>query len=222
MLEFYRNMTFNKLFWIFFIGCFFGVVIETLWCFVRNKRFESRKGLVYGPFNLVYGFGAVLMTLSLSWLEGQRDIFIFLGGTFVGGVYEYMCSYIQEKLFGSVSWDYKNFSYNLNGRINLLYCIFWGILGLVWVKDTYPKILRLIDKIPSAYENSLVIICLVFMIFNIFVSYCVVYRMNERKSFKSPKNKFWKYIDKHYPDEKVTKIYPNMMFFKDKLKKTEE
>jgi len=61
--SFASGTDFYKLFWVFMIGCFLGVVIETLFCLVLNGYIESRQGLVYGPFNPVYGFGAVLMTL---------------------------------------------------------------------------------------------------------------------------------------------------------------
>lgn len=38
--------------------------------------------------------------------------------------------------------------FNLGGRINLLYCFFWGIAAVVWFKILYPKISGLIEKIP--------------------------------------------------------------------------
>ena len=64
--SFATGIGFYKLFWVFFIGCFVGVVIEVLFCiFVTEHRYESRQGLIYGPFNPVYGFGAVAMTLVL-------------------------------------------------------------------------------------------------------------------------------------------------------------
>ena len=212
MNEFYKTLTFNKIFWIFFIGCFFGVVIETIWCILRNKHYESRTGLIYGPFNLVYGFGAVITTFSLSWLTGQRDLYVFLLGTLVGGVYEYLCSVIQEKTLGTVSWHYVNLPMSIKGRINLLYCIFWGLLGLLWTKDICPGILKLINLIPHNIENILLPCCVVFMIINTIMSASVIYRMKKRMDEVKASNKFWKYIDRHYPDEKVRKIYPNMVF----------
>ena len=122
--SFADEMNFYKLFWIFVIGCFLGVVIETLWCLIRYRKLESRKGLVWGPFNLVYGFGALVMTRGLYPLRNNRDLFIFAAGALLGGVFEYICSVVQEKVTGTISWDYRNFPLNLHGRINLLYCFF--------------------------------------------------------------------------------------------------
>ncbi|MGI6182130.1 MAG: hypothetical protein ACOYIE_08655, partial [Agathobaculum sp.] len=43
-----------KLLLVCFIGSFAGVVVESLWCLLRHGYIESRAGLVYGPFNLLY------------------------------------------------------------------------------------------------------------------------------------------------------------------------
>lgn len=51
--SFASGLNFYKLFWIFLIGSFFGVVAETLWCFIVQHKFEIRWGLIYGPFNPV-------------------------------------------------------------------------------------------------------------------------------------------------------------------------
>ena len=45
---------------------------------------------------------------------------------FLGGAYEYLCSVFTELVFGKVFWDYSWMPFNLGGRINLLYCFFWG------------------------------------------------------------------------------------------------
>lgn len=212
MINFYKTLSFSKIFCIFFIGCFLGVVLETVWCILKNKRYESRTGLIYGPFNLVYGIGAVVMTFGLSWLAGQRVSYIFISGTVIGGIYEYLCSLVQEMLFGSVSWDYKKFPLNLHGRINLLYCFFWGFLALLWVEDIYPGLVYLIGLIPKKVETVLLPCCVVFMAANTVMSACVVYRMKKRMKNCTAVNRFWKYIDERYPDERVKKIYPNMIF----------
>ena len=127
---FAEGLNFYKLFWIFVIGCFLGVVIETLWCMLRYRKIESRKGLVWGPFNLVYGFGAVVMTLGLWSVMDRRPALLFLMGSILGGVYEYVCSVIQEKVVGTVSWDYRDFPLNLHGQICLPYTLLWVPISL--------------------------------------------------------------------------------------------
>ena len=63
--HFASGMNLYKLLLVCFIGCFGGVVIELLWCLLTNGYIESRSGLVYGPFNMVYGAGALVLTVAL-------------------------------------------------------------------------------------------------------------------------------------------------------------
>lgn len=210
--SFAQGLNFYKLSWVFFLGCFLGVVIETIWCLLRYRKLESRKGLVWGPFNLVYGFGALVITVGLYPLRDSRDLFIFVAGSLLGGIFEYVCSVIQEKVTGTISWDYKDFPLNLNGRINLLYCFFWGILALLWVKDAYPFLARLIEQLPNDIGIPLTWIGVVFFIIDSLHSAFVVRRMNERQNGIYQTNRLGRLLDKYYPDEKVRKIYPNMRF----------
>ena len=63
--HFAKGLNLYKLLLICFVGSFVGVVIEMLWCLITNGYIESRSGLVYGPFNLLYGIGAVALTVCL-------------------------------------------------------------------------------------------------------------------------------------------------------------
>lgn len=210
--SFAHDLNFYQLFWIFFIGCFLGVVIETLWCLLTRHHYESRTGLIYGPFNLVYGFGALFMTLGLNWLSKKRDAWIFLGGVVIGSVFEYLCSWIQETLFGTVSWQYDKMPFNLNGRINLLYSLFWGALALVWVKGIYPLMCRAISRIPNQIGKPLTWVLLVFMVLNSAISGLAVARMSARREGTAPTTAIESFLDRHYPDERLEKIYPNMVY----------
>lgn len=210
--HFAQGMTFYKLFWVFFIGCFAGVVIEVLWCMITRGHYESRTGLIYGPFNLVYGFGAGLLSACLYHFRNRSRIFSFVGGFFVGSAVEYVCSWVQEMLFGSTSWDYSHMPFNLNGRICLLYSVFWGALGILWIKEIYPRMSRLILKIPNRLGKSLTWVLLAFMLFNSAMSGLTVLRWANRRAGLEAANGFERYLDIHYPDERMQKIYANMVF----------
>lgn len=210
--HFASGAAFHKLFWVFFIGCFGGVVIETIWCIITRGHYESRVGLIYGPFNLVYGFGALVLTYSLYKYRNRSWFYSFIGGFISGSVVEYLCSFFQEMAFGSTSWDYSAMPFNLNGRICLQYSIYWGILGIIWIKTIYPMMATWILKIPNKVGKPLTSLLLVFMIFNSFMSASVVYRWYGRIQNKPSTNIFETYIDNHYPDERMEKIYANLEF----------
>ena len=202
---------FYKLFWIFLIGCIAGVVIENLYCLVTSHKLESRSGLIYGPFNPVYGFGAVFLTICLTRLRKRSDLFIFLCSMLLGGFFEFACSLIQEKLLGTVSWEYSGTWMNIAGRTNLMYAFFWGILGLVWVKEIAPFLSRQIERIPKRTGVVLTWCLVVFMSCNMLISAAAVARQVQRKAGTPPGNMVEYFIDAHYNDDMLKRIYPNMI-----------
>ena len=214
--HFAQGMTFYKLFWVFFIGCFAGVVLETIYCLIQRGHYESRVGLIYGPFNLVYGIGALCLSGALYQFRNRGRVFSFVGGFVVGSVVEYACSWFQEVCFGSTSWDYSNMPYNLNGRICLLYSIFWGILGIFWIKDIYPRMAKWILKIPNKVGKPLTWALLVFMVFNSVMTLFTSLRWTARREGIEPRNAFEAYLDEHYPDERMQKIFANAEFTEDR------
>lgn len=214
--HFAQGMTFYKLFWVFFIGCFAGVVLETIYCLIQRGHYESRVGLIYGPFNLVYGIGALCLSGALYQFRNRGRVFSFVGGFVVGSIVEYACSWFQEVCFGSTSWDYSNMPYNLNGRICLLYSIFWGILGIFWIKDIYPRMAKWILKIPNKVGKPLTWVLLVFMVFNSVMTLFTSLRWTARREGIEPRNAFEAYLDEHYPDERMQKIFANAEFTEDR------
>ena len=168
--KFAEGCGFYKLFWLFLIGSLLGDITETLYCRLVGGTWIYRSSLVWGPFSVVWGFAIVLATALLYKDRDKPDRHIFLVGTFLGGAYEYICSVLSELVFGQVFWDYSNIPFNLGGRINLLYCFFWGIAAVVWIKGLYPHFAGWIEKIPKVAGYIATWILVVFMAANILVS----------------------------------------------------
>lgn len=208
--HFAKGLSAYKLLLVCFIGSFVGVVIELIWCLLRHGYLESRSGLVYGPFNLLYGAGAVALTGALYKFRNKGAWISFLGGMLVGSVVEYLCSWGQELLFGSRSWDYSEVPFNINGRICLLYSFFWGFLGVLWIKDLYPRMAKWILKIPNVSGKILTWALTVFFVFNSAMSLVAVARWSERLKDLEPSNGFEEFLDERFPDERMERIYANM------------
>ena len=111
-----------KIFWIFVLGSIFGFFAEMLYALVYTRTIEVRQGLIYGPFIQIYGIGAVAYYILITNIQDPKKAFI--SGMIMGGALEYLCSFFQEIFFGTISWDYSNSFMNLNGRTNLIYCVF--------------------------------------------------------------------------------------------------
>lgn len=200
---------FYKLFWLFAIGSFLGDIVETLFCRMKAGVWMSRSSLVWGPFSLVWGFAIAAASLLLYRYRDRSDRFIFLAGTFLGGAYEYICSVLSELVFGKVFWDYSHMMFNLGGRINLLYCLFWGIAAVVWMKGLYPVFSRWIEKIPLRPGKILTWILVVFFAVNMAVSGLALIRSDQRADGVPATQQWQKVMDEHFDDAKLQKIYPN-------------
>ena len=205
---FAQGCSFYKVFLLFFIGSLLGDIIETIFCRLKMGVWMSRSSLVWGPFSIVWGFAFAGVTLLLYRYKDCSESFLFLMGTFLGGAYEYLCSVLSEIVFGKVFWDYSKMPLNLNGRINLLYCFFWGIATVAWFKKIYPLLSGLIEKLPIAFGTVFTWFVVVFMTLNMLMSLSALIRYDQRDKQVPASNGFERFLDTHYNDQKMKKIYP--------------
>ncbi len=206
---------FYKLVCIFFLGAFLGDVIETIFCYMKYGVIMSRSSVVFGPFSIVWGFGCVLLTAILYQYRNRSDRFIFIYGTLLGGAYEYICSVLSEMVFGTVFWDYSKIPFNLGGRINLLYCFFWGFASVIWMKGLYPFFSKWIEKLPKKAGKILAWGFLIFMTLDMVLSGLAMSRYSERHiQGKKAENRMERFLDDHFPDKRIKEIYPHVKIVK--------
>ena len=128
----------------------------------------------------------------------------------MGGVYEYLCSVFTELVFGTVFWDYSHLPFNLGGRINLLYCFFWGIAAVVWLKSIYPRLSQWIERLPLRIGRVLSWVLILFMVVNIAVSCLAMGRYTQRQTMDAPPDTaLGQLLDRRFPDSRMERIYPN-------------
>ena len=196
-----------KIFWIFVIGSIFGFVVEMLYATIYTRTLVIRQGLIYGPFIQVYGAGAVAYYLLITKFKEPKEA--FFAGAIMGGILEYLFSFFQEIFFGTISWDYSKFIFNLNGRICLLYCVYWGIIAVAFLKIIYPWIQKIEPLIYKKSVRILTVFMILFMTFDIAISSLAASRQQERRKNIPPKNDLDVFLDKQYPDEFLDRIYNN-------------
>ena len=214
---FAKGICFDKLFLIFIVGSIFGTIYEQLVhlvpIFIETGKIDivSRTAVIYGQFNMIYGFGAVILIAllvkndkELKWYE------VLLYGALIGGGFEYLISFLQETFTGSVSWNYRGKLLNINGRTTIPYMFVWGLLSLLLIKVIYPFVSKLIEKIPYNLGSFLTNILVVLLSIDMLISWSAIIRQNFRKQGLEPVTFIGKFYDKVYPDSFMEKIYPNM------------
>lgn len=196
-----------KIFWIFVIGSIFGFFAEMLYALVYTRTLEIRQGLIYGPFIQIYGLGAVAYYILISKIQEPKKAFI--SGMVMGGILEYLCSFFQEIFFGTISWDYSHLFMNLNGRTSLLYCVYWGIIAIVYLKVVYPFFQKIEPLLKQTAVKILTIFFMLFMAFDITISCMAGSRQQARRQNIPATGPVDEFLDRTYPDELLDRIYNN-------------
>lgn len=215
----------------FIIYSFIGFVVESLFALINYNVIESRKSFLYGPFCGIYGVGAVVLILALRYFN-KNNYTLFFGGCLVGSVVEYTMSLLGEILFDARWWDYSNRFLNINGRICLLYAIFWGILSLILMKIINPQVDKIINFIKTKMNlkllKTITAISMIFMIVNALASAIAMHLFLMRMAVENDlniKNKEQtiaeyneiygdpekvEFINKFWGNKKMIKTYPNI------------
>lgn len=135
---------------------------------------------------------------------------IFILSMFVGGGLEFLMSYLQEFVTGTISWQFQQQPFNLYGRTSLLQSFYWGVLGLLWVKKIDPFISMFIEKMRHKRGILATWILVIFMIFNLTISFMAVNRWDQRINNIPTKIAVGEFLDKTYPNNVLYEIYPSM------------
>ena len=145
-------MWLSRYFVMFALYSVLGWVYESTFCTIKEGKWENR-GFLYGPIVPIYGVGATGITMvydalqnyagySLNWWQ------VFLIGYLGSIVLEFGTSWVLEKLFHAVWWDYSNMPFNINGRICLPASLLFGCAGVFIVFKLYPLISSHTISIP--------------------------------------------------------------------------
>ena len=208
---FAKGLCIDKLIWVFLVSALIGDLIEMCYCRLTGGVWMSRSSVLYGPFSIVWGLGAVVLTVTLQRLAGKADRHVFLGGFIIGGVYEYMCSLFTEIVFGTVFWDYSYMPLNIGGRTNVLYCFFWGVLSVIWIKIIYPRMSDLIEKLPVLAGQLITWAIVILMVCNGLLTGAAMLRYKARDTHPEPANMVDAFLDETYDDAFMEKRWPNMI-----------
>lgn len=218
---FAQGLCFPKLFFIFLIGSVLGAIYEDILIYVHtlittgNGIWMIHRGVIYGPFNVIYGFGAAIMCWVLL-RKPYKNWQIFGLAAGLGGLVEYLLSFLQELVTGTTSWDYSDLFLNINGRTTIPIMLVWGLMGLVLVKLIYPFVSHLIEKIPTRIGTPLFWILLMLMMLNCLVSWTAIIRQNLRHHNVKAMTPIGEFYDDYYNDEFLSKYFPNMVRSEDK------
>ncbi len=132
----------SKFFIDFIVFSFLGWIYECIYCTLRTKHWQNR-GFLFGPVCPIYGSAAVAGMVIFGRLPVFAGSFvpawkIFLISALASAVLEFVTSWVLEKLFHAVWWDYSRIPLNIQGRISLPTTTGFGLAGILVVRFLIP------------------------------------------------------------------------------------
>ncbi|MRR15417.1 MAG: hypothetical protein EG826_03050 [Deltaproteobacteria bacterium] len=155
------NLNFFYYIVLFAIYCFIGWAVEVIYRSVSQRKFVNA-GFLFGPFILIYGFGAflviVLQHLFQDWPIAARFIAFGLAVTAM----EYLVGLLSEKIFKLTLWDYSGNRFNLHGYVCLQFSIIWTLLAVGFVTWIHPIVLQWVAGFNEVFVRIAAIVFLVY------------------------------------------------------------
>src|SRR5699024_2670539 len=136
------------------IGWIYEVFLEVV---VYRWGFSNR-GVLFGPYCVIYGFGALLLIFTLGGLQKRK---IYLGKIRATAVLVVAASVVMATVVGLIGrcimdlacdgwmWVYIRLAFNFQGRSALRPSIRYTIGGMILQYAPEPLFVRLTKKIPE-------------------------------------------------------------------------
>lgn len=179
----------------------------------------------------IYGIGAVIIIIFSQYFN-KNNFTLFLGGYLIGTATEYLISFLVEVILQTKWWDYSNNILSINGRVCLLYSIFWGVLTIFLVRIFNPFLNQFLAKIENKIScrlaKGIISFTVIFLLVDcmatcyaqdVFITRIVIRNDIETEDFKrreedykklEKNERLTKFINTYWNDEKMIRTFPNM------------
>lgn len=208
-----KQITYYKLFWLYLAGGIAGVIIEGIFCLVTKGHWESHVVSVFGTFNVLYGFGAVLLYAGAVKLN-DKNIFVRVALlTITATILELLSGLLLRYGLGMRAWNYDNKFLNYKGLICLSFSFMWGVVAFIICK-VYPYINICLSKLRGRKWNIACVVFTVVLVVDLLLTGVSMVRWSERHYGIRPIFKIVKQFDILAPDEWMQARFMEWKFLK--------
>lgn len=165
-------------FLLFLVFSIIGWIIECFNCSVIQKKIVIDRGFMLGPYCPIYGIGTLFIYLFLS--KCSNLLTFFLLSMIISCVFEYITSYLMEKLFNARWWDYSREAFNINGRICLKNAFLFGIMSVIFNYLLLPLYINLVCKLPSRLLIIISTSLLLIFLIDYMLSFCIINKVKNK------------------------------------------
>lgn len=131
----------------FFIYAFLGWITEVIFATLKNGKFVNR-GFLNGPVCPIYGFGVVIVLLSLDSVKDNLLI-LFFASLLLTSILEFITGFVLEKFFHKKWWDYSKEPFNIKGYVCARFSLLWAVACVLVVNVIHPLIHNAVSFLPD-------------------------------------------------------------------------
>ena len=153
---------------LFFIYSLLGFIWETLWVSITEKKLAKR-GFLKGPILPIYGFGALIILISVHPYT-DNPFMIYFAGMTAATILELITGYLMEKLLHVRYWDYDERPLNFHGYICARSSLFWGLISIILVKQINPGVEDYLNNFSFPFLNHMTIVLIMVFILDLSLS----------------------------------------------------
>ena len=146
-----------------------GFILESVVYKINNSN--SHSSIFYGPYTLVYGFGAFLSIITYNFLNKFLDnsffsyLIYYLILTTITTLIEYIGGHIIHYFFKIDKWNYSYNKFHFGKYICLKNSLFWGILTLFIIFNLHNFFNQnILLKIPKYVTKIIFVIFIIDLI----------------------------------------------------------
>ena len=160
------------------IGWIYEVFLEV----VVYKWGFSNRGVLFGPWLPVYGFGALIFIFLIYPLIKNKKYpiklyympLVFLGCMLSATLLELITSYICEAIMGSWPWQtYADYKINFQARIALSPSIRFGLGGTFFLYVLQPLFEKITNKLGDKKVKIISIIIIIVLVIDMIYSFII-------------------------------------------------
>lgn len=165
----------KELFFYFVIYSMIGWIYEVFLEVVIYKWGFENRGVLFGPYCPVYGFGVLAFLFTIYPIIKDKSFIkrllyiplVFVGCMFIATTIELVTSYICEFFMGSWPWQTyaRDYVYHFEGRVALSPSIRFGLGGTFFLYIFQPLLEKLHKKInPKVFNIIIGCLAIIFVI----------------------------------------------------------
>ena len=158
---------------------------------------------------MAYGLCACVLSAILYKYRNENNFKLFIIGFIGGTILEYLMSLGMELVLGFTAWDYSAKPFNINGRVCLMYSLFWGVLAIFWIKVIYPVVINFIKKLDYNIGKKIAVFLAIFLVFDMLLTYSAVERARAKDRGIPPQNAYEEVLDKTFNKDYLTNMFNN-------------